>query len=150
MHFVFDLNTIRSAWSGANPRGTPELHPAILFLQVANKGHRIVVTKEMDSRYVQLFDELKNASRQGPAALNIVHLYYTLKLMGKVDDSRCSADVPPLSEESRIKDEDKEFARLANLTRAVLVTYDEPLIRELTDIGVQAVLPEHAVILADP
>jgi len=90
------------------------------------------------------------ASRQGPNALNVVRLYYTAKQIGKVDDSRCGAAVPPLSDESNIKDEDKDFARLANLIKATFVTYDEPLIEKLSRIGVKAVKPNDAVQLADP
>ena len=149
MHFVIDLNIIRSAWNGVGPSGALEQHSAILLLQVVRKCHRFAVTKEIDQRYQCLFDELKNAPRQGPDALNVVRLYYTAKQIGKVDDSRYSSDVPPLPDESHIKDEDRYFVRLANLIKAILVTYDEPLIRKLMSIGVKAVKPDDAVKLVD-
>jgi hypothetical protein len=150
VRFVIDLNVIRPAWSGMDPTGVPAPHSAILILQLVNKGHQFAVTKEIAQRYQRLFDELKRPSLQGPSALNVVRLYFTAKQMGNVDNSRCSADLPPLPEESHIKDEDRDFARLANLIRAVLVTYDEPLITELANVGVTAVKPEAAVKLADP
>jgi Trm5-related predicted tRNA methylase len=118
--------------------------------QIVNKHHEIVVTREIDQRYQSLFDILKKESRQGPGALNVVRLYYTAKQMRVVNNARSASDVPSLPDESHIKDEDRDFARLANLVRAVLVTYDGPLIRELATKGVLAVTPDDASELADP
>jgi rRNA-processing protein FCF1 len=56
--------------------------------------------------------------------------------------SRCADDVPPFHNESNIKDEDRDFVRLANLTNVVLATHDEPLISELKRLGVKVAKPE--------
>lgn len=150
MRFVIDLNVVRSAWTGVNPSGTPEQHSAILLLQIISKRHEFVVTKEIDQRYWSLFDQLRKAHNQGPRALNVIRLYFLAKQMGIVNSARYASDVPPLPDESHIKDEDRDFARLANLTKAVLVTYDRPLITELERMKVKAVKPVEAEKLADP
>lgn len=147
MRFVINLNVFRSAWTGKNPSGIAEEHSAILFLQIVRKRCKIVVTKEIEKRYLDLFQRLKNESPQGPRGLNVISLYFRAKQMGMVNNARHSCALPPLPNETHIKDEDKDFARLANLTKAVLITYDEPLIRALQTQGVEAAKPEDQRVL---
>jgi predicted nucleic acid-binding protein len=147
LRFVIDLNVFRSAWTGKNPIGIAEEHSAILLLQIVRKHYKIVVTKEIEKRYMDLFQQLKSKAPQGPKGLNVINLYFRAKQMGIVDNTRHSSDLPPLSNETHIKDEDKHYARLANLTKAILITYDEPLIKALQTQGVEAAKPDDPRVL---
>jgi len=141
LRFVINLSVIRCAWTGTNPSGAPEQDSAILFLQIIRRGHKIIVTKEIEQKYLSLFNQLRKGYSHGPSALNAVKLYFFAKQMGLVNNTRYSSDLPPLPDESHIKEEDRDFARLANLTQAMLVTHDEPLIIELESKWITAVKP---------
>lgn len=145
MNFVIDLNAIRTAWTGETPHRVADLDSGILFAQIIQICSRIVVTDEIDSRYLKLFDELKSGSRQSPRAFNVINLYTTAKQGNKIDATRISSELPHLPDESGIKDEDREFVRLASISRSTLVTYDGPLREVLQKIGVQTASPGEAL-----
>jgi predicted nucleic acid-binding protein len=147
LRFVIDLNVFHSAWTGKNPNGIPDEHSAILLLRIVEERCKIIVTKEIEKKYWNLFQRLKNQSPQGPRSLNVINLYLRAKQMGIIDNTRRSSDLPPLPDETHIKDEDKDLARLANLTDAVLVTYDEPLIKAVKTQGVTACKPDDKEVL---
>jgi len=92
--------------------------------------HRVVVTDEINRRYLQDYHTLRNKFPQGASLLNAGKLYLLWKETGKVDDKRKSSELPPVKGESAIKDEDREFVRLAKLIDAPLVTNDSPLISQ--------------------
>jgi hypothetical protein len=115
---------MRSAWTGENPNNSSkDLSATILFAEILQVCYTIVVTDEIDQRYRHLFSTLTQGRSQSPASLNIVALYTTAwQTTGKIDSSRRSADLPSLSDETHIKNEDIEFSRLAGISRSILVT----------------------------
>ena len=145
MSVVVDLNVMRTAWTSINPYDAWDIDATVLLAQIVKKCHKFFVTKEIDTLYRHLFDQLRLAYPHGPDSLNVVKLYFQAKIYGKVDETRRSAELPSLPDESGIKDEDREFARLANLTGSILVTYDDPLILVLDSLGVSAMTPKEAI-----
>lgn len=145
MNFVIDLNAVRTAWTGETPQGTSGLDSGILLGEIIRICSRLIVTDEIDRRYLRLFNELKNGARQSPRAFNVISLYTTAKQSSKVDASRVSSELPHLADESGIKDEDREFARLASISRGILVTYDNPLREALQRLGVETLSPGEAL-----
>src|SRR5713226_1008216 len=113
---------MRSAWTGVNPNNSfQDLSATVLFAEILRVCYTLAVTDEIDRRYRHLFGTLRRGRSQSPASLNIVSLYISARqTAGKIDASRRSADLPPLSDETHIKDEDIEFSRLAGISRGIL------------------------------
>ena len=147
MPFVIDLNVMRTAWIGKDPHGNTDNDCLLLLSGIQKKCDKVIVTDEIDRRYLRLYDELGGKYPQGPSLLNCMKLYLRWKQVRKVDDSRLSSQLPRLRNESKIKDEDIEFARLTSVTGATLVTYDEPLIELGRELGFAAMKPSDARIL---
>ena len=146
---MIDLNSIRSAWTGIDPNtGQPDLSAAILFALIIHICDTIVITDEISRRYQRLFDTLRQNPTQSARSLNIIYQYSLARHMtGKVDDSRLSTDLPELSDETCIKDEDREFSRVAGISQSILVTFDGPLLDCLTRLRVKAMPPPEALAL---
>lgn len=136
---------MRSAWTGEDPRGKTDVDCVHLLLGIERKCDKVIVTDEIDRRYLRLWNELKQKHPQGPNLLNCMKLYLGWKLIRKVDDSRASTQLPRLRNESKIKDEDMEFARLTMITGAILVTYDDQLIKLGRELGFAAMEPSDAL-----
>ena len=133
---------MRFAWTGVDPEG---YESSQLLYEIYRTCDKIIVTDEVDRRYLNLYDELRNEYPQSPGLLNFGKLYLHWKKIRKVDEERMSSQLPPVPCESSIKDEDKELARLANLTGAVLVTFDGPLIEAGHKCGFKAMRPTDAL-----
>ena len=116
-----------------------------MLSEIQRKCHKVIVTDEIERRYLRLWKGLKLKYPQGPNLLNCMKLYLEWKLTRKVDDSRVSTQLPPLRDECKIKDEDTEFARLTKITGATLVTYDGPLIELGRELGFAAMKPSDAL-----
>jgi hypothetical protein len=136
---------MRSAWTGEAPDHRTELDSGVLFAEIIRICSRIVATDEIHARYMRLFNELRSAPRQSPTAVNVISLYVLAMQSSKVDITRRSSDLPPLSNETGVKAEDQEFARLASLSGATLVTHDGPLLQSLRQIGVRVATPNEAL-----
>ncbi len=146
MNFIIDLCAMRSAWTGKRPDNAIELDSGVLFAEIVRMCSRLVATDEIHRRYLGLFGELKSGPRQSPTAVNIITLYVMAMESSKVDLTRRSSDLPPLSDETGVKPEDQEFAKLASLSGATLVTHDGPLMQFLRQIGVRVASPSEALI----
>ena len=133
---------LRTVWTGVDPQGNRDDESWGLLREIYCTCDKIIVTDVIHQRYLRLYDELRKKSPQGPELLNFGKLYLYWKEIRKVDQGRLSSQLPPVRCESSIKDEDKEFARLANLTGAVLVTFDDPLIEAGHKCGFKAMTPK--------
>lgn len=116
-----------------------------LLLEIQRVCDRIIVTDKINRRYLRLYDELKQTYPHGPELLNFGKQYLLWKQVGKVDDERLSSELPSVSSEIDVKDEDREFVRLACLTNAILVTYDEPLIQLKSKVTCKIMNPTAAL-----
>jgi hypothetical protein len=129
------------AWTGIAHHEKPDYDCVRLLLDIQKTCERVIVTDEIDRKYRSTYDTLKNKYPQGPKLLHSFNLYFRWKQTKKVDDDRLSRDLPPLNDESEIDEENREFARLAKLTSAVLVTHDGGLIRVAGKLGFKAMTP---------
>jgi hypothetical protein len=145
VNFVIDLNAVRTAWNGETPNHTYDVETGVLLGEIIRICSRLVVSDEVERRYFRLFKELAGGAHQSPRGLNVINLYIKAKQSSKVDITRRSADLPELSDETCIKDEDVEFARLTSASRSILVTFDEPLRDALVKLGVNVALPSEAL-----
>jgi len=139
--FVIDLNVLRTVWTGIDPQGNRDYESWGLFREIYRTCDKIVVTDGINRRYLNLYHQLKEKYPQGADLLNFGRLYLRWKETPKVDEGRMSSQLPPVRCESSIKDEDKEFARLAKLTGAVLVTFDGALIEAGHKCAFKAMTP---------
>jgi len=110
--------------------------------------HKVIVTDEIERRYLHDCEALRKKYPQCPPLLNSSKLYLLWKETSKVDDKRLSHELPHLNGESEIKDEDREFARLAKLTDATLVTNDDPLIGHGHRLGFKTMSVSDALQMA--
>ena len=109
-----------------------------LLAEIDRLCHNVVVTDGINRRYLKDYDALRKRYPQGASLLNTGKLYLLWKETGKVDDRRRSSELPPVKGESAIKDEDREFVRLAKLIDAPLVANDGPLIDQGLKLGFRA------------
>jgi len=119
-----------------------------LLVAIDHICHRVIVTDEIHQRYLQDYEALRKKYPQAPPLLNATKLYLLWKQTGKVDDKRLSHELPRVSGESKIKDEDREFARLAKLTDATLVTNDGPLIEHGHQLNFKTMTASQALEMA--
>lgn len=145
MNFIIDLCAMRSAWTGERPDHTTELDSGVLFAEIIRICSRLVATDEIHTRYMRLFNELKSGPHQSPSAVNVISLYVLAMQSSKVDITRRSSELAPLSNETGVKAEDQEFARLASVSGATLVTHDGPMLQSLRQVGVRVATPREAL-----
>lgn len=127
MNFTMDLNSVISACTCVNPdTGQRDFDCLTIMLVAPDRGHVLVITKEMERSYIGIF-ESQRPVRIGPDNLVASKAYFYARANGRVDNERTSLELPPLRDEESIKDEDLPFARLVILTGGLLVTFDGPL-----------------------
>lgn len=141
LQYVIDLQVIWFAWTGKAPREQRDTDCADLWLMIQRTCERVLVTDEIDKKYRDVFDQLRQKYPQGPRLLNAFTLYFLWKQSKKVDDSRLSNQIPPLNDESHLEEEDRKFARLAKLTNSVLVTHDSGILKFASTLGYTAMTP---------
>jgi hypothetical protein len=129
-----------AACTGENPHGQTDAAAIRILCDVVNCTHRLIVTREIENDYIRIFDEMKNP--QGPDTLLARSFYFYAKKISKVDNTRTNFALPTVPDEERIKNEDLPFAKLANITGAILVTYDGPLLQKLEE---HARLPQDVI-----
>ena len=140
MNLIIDKNVLRAACTGNDPHGKTDTAAIRILREVVCCIHRLIVTREIEIDYIKIFDEMKKP--QGPDTLFACKFYFDAKEIGKVDNTRTNFALSAIPDEERIKDEDLPFARLANITGAILVTYDGPLLQKL---GERARLPQDVI-----
>jgi len=143
LNLIIDKNVLRAACTGDNPRGETDAAAIRILCDVVSCIHRLIVTREIENDYIRIFDEMKKP--QGPNSLLACKFYFDAEKISKVDNTRTNAELPAIADEGGVKDEDLPFARLANITGAILVTYDGPLLQKL---GERAKLPRNVIELS--
>ncbi|MCG3109357.1 hypothetical protein L3N51_01647 [Metallosphaera sp. J1] len=110
-----------------------------LLLSILKCKHKIYVTSEIEQEYYDLFKRIKSGI-YGDVLQNVAKYYVQFSQSKKVVRVEGGeSNMRALPDESKIKDEDRKFARLAYHRNLILVTYDQPLKEAL---GERAKSPE--------
>ena len=154
--FVLNENIVIAVSTLRNERGQPDRTSAELVNAIVTNCHRIAWSLAIYERWSRQVQLLQN---QGGA---IAPSFMTLFSQARFVDGKCpwpeTGDPPPLAGEgawsSKLQD-DQDFLRLAaQFPSSFLVTADEPLREDVTDLGLdetysfQVVSPEEAISLA--
>ncbi len=133
MNLVIDENVLISAATEKDPSSSEDIKNQLpypwsfnVFKDILSCKHKMIVTAEIERRYEQKFTGIKNG-RFGPIMPNVAYYYSLAQGSGKVEYENSSIIAKPIPNDSKIKQDDKPFARLAVHTSSTLVSLDGPL-----------------------
>ena len=155
--FILDENVVIRAQTGVNDQGESDATCASLVNSIIRICHTIVVDVGLYSRYQRQLNRVRHQPTATGAPFLPV-LRSAIQVADKIDGF-ARPDAPPFPEESSIppgsRDDLTVTVRLAVETRAILVTTDAPLIKDLESSGIQAkyslevLTPQQALVRLD-
>ena len=152
--FVLNENIVIAVSTLRNERGERDHTSADLFNAIVTNCHRVAWSPALNERWSRQVQALQNSGMAiDPSFMTLFSQAFTVE--GKVPQT---GNPPPLPGEdswsSKLQD-DRDFLRLAaHLQPSFLVTTDEPLREDVSDLGLavehsfQVVSPQEAISLA--
>ena len=138
--FFLDENVLIRAQTGVNDQGEPDATCASLVNSIIRICHTIVVDVGLFSRYQRQLNQARHQpTARGAPFLPV--LRSAIQVANKID-GLARPNAPSFPEETSIpqgsRNDLEVTVRLAVATRAILVTTDGPLIKDLESSGIRA------------
>lgn len=147
--FVLDENVVIAMSTFRNEKGGTDYSSGCLLYSIAHNCHKVIITESIYTKYQQQFTSL---TREGNIHISNAFIHLINQLMVHDDKLIWDVDSDVAFPERSFDPDDYIYVALASRNRAILITEDDKLIRDLTNASIierynfEVKRPEEAII----
>lgn len=127
--FVLDENIVIFMSTFINEKGNIDFSAGHLLYSIADNCHKLLITESIHIKYLQKFNELK---RVGNIHITNAFIHLLNHMIANSEKTIWDTDTDVAFPKSSFDPDDYVYVSLASKRRAILVTSDCKLIRDLT------------------